>query len=105
MPDFYSIAEEIVPERSSLRKKFALRLFVTLLISVLDVAALVVVSRIAIPGTLHSVSMQVLFAVLALGLGASLGRMWFLTVDLLNFSRSMMYAPVVLHGRPLTRGR
>ena len=73
---------EILPRRFPVAKTFAWRLTASALITIVDVLALVAIVPIVSESTLISSFLPFGFALLALGMGASLGRMWWLTVQL-----------------------
>jgi hypothetical protein len=82
MLDLRLLDIEILPRHNSIAKVFAGRLIVSFLITAVDVAVLIAIVPIAYQSGLISTFLPIGFALLALGMGASLGRMWWLTVQM-----------------------
>ena len=108
MSDLHLIAKDVSPVESSITAKFLGRLALSMLLTAVDVGVLVFVGKVAYQSSLISVALPAAFAILALGMGATLGRMWLLTVQPSAHPKmveSYSSLPMPLQGRPLTRGR
>lgn len=106
MSDLRLVAEEDSPVRSSNSMRFLGRLAFSVLLTAVDIAALVMVGKVAYQSALISMALPATFAVLALGMGATLGRMWLLTVQKSSPQQVIeSFTPLPLQGRPITRGR
>lgn len=108
MSDLNLVAENASPVGSSISAKFLGRLALSMALTAIDIGVLVFVGKVAYQSSLISVALPAAFAILALGMGATLGRMWLLTVQPTGSSKAVeSYAqvPLPLQGQPLTRGR
>ena len=80
----WPVAEVMVPVRKTPTRDFRSRIAVSSLATALDVGALVTVGPLAYECGPFSSIVPVVFSVLALGALASLGHMWYLTIQSWN---------------------